>query len=112
MDKIIIHEDSRSIDAKKSILSDIRPGDYILYPRNIKFINLELSYRHITEEMFLILAATVVCIKKKTWTFNKALVAITSMDKNEQVANGIYKHNDQHFMVSMYHSEEYIKGVL
>ncbi len=100
----------RKLVPSTDTLENIQPGDNISYPRDAKWCNMIFLYTLIAENAYTKLQ-TLTSISDDEWTWNRLLVILSPIDKLTSMAHAIYKHDEQHYFVTIYHSAKYVDSL-
>lgn len=100
----------RRIVPKTDTLEDLHPGNYISFPRDEEFPNMKMVYAMVPKEAFDKMKP-IVPKHPEEWTWNKMFIVLTKMDEENHMALAVYKHDNLHYIVTIFHSDEYIDSL-
>lgn len=100
----------RRIIPEKDVLTDLQAGNYISFPKDEVFTNLRLVYAQITKKAYEKIKP-IIPKRPEEWSYNKMLFILSDTCEEFDMVTGIYKHDDYHYIVTIFHSEEYINSL-
>ena len=100
----------RRIVPETDTLDDLKPGNYISFPKDEKFPNLSMLYVFIPKTAFELIKP-IIPKRPEEWTWNKMLFILAEKCEDSDMALAVYKHDDRHYVVTIHYSEEYIDSL-